>query len=198
MARLPSAGGSPPLVDAEVAAGDADCTGRSPRTFSTRSVDTSVAALIGDLFLDYGEKLYRYCYSRLGTHEAAEDATSQTFVNALASLPRFRGTHHARWLFAIAHNVTVDYLRARRPGQLPLDVITYEDPDPGPETVAVLQEDQLAIRQVLHTLPPQQRMAVQLYVAGFSVSETAEILRKSEGAVKMLRRRGLSKLREIG
>lgn len=180
----------------DVVAGNADCVGEGSHA-PTTSVDTSVAALVSDLFVDHREKIYRYCYSRLGTREAAEDATSQTFVNALASLPRLRGAHHIHWLFTIAHNVTVDYLRTPRQDQLSSGAVAPEDPDPSPETVAILKEGRLAVREMLNTLPREQRMAVQLYVSGFSISETAELLRKSEGAVKMLRRRGLSKLREM-
>jgi RNA polymerase sigma-70 factor (ECF subfamily) len=42
------------------------------------------------LYARYALPIYRYCYRRLGNHEAAEDATSQTFVKALDALDRFR------------------------------------------------------------------------------------------------------------
>ena len=43
------------------------------------------------LYARYARPIYRFCYRRLGSHEAAEDATSQTFVKALAALDRYQG-----------------------------------------------------------------------------------------------------------
>ena len=56
------------------------------------------------LYQRYVNTVHRYCYRRLGTREAAEDATSQIFMKVLASLPSCRNTSFRPWLFAIAHN----------------------------------------------------------------------------------------------
>ena len=42
------------------------------------------------LYQDYLPQVYRYCYRGLGSQEAAEDATSQIFTQALAALPRYQ------------------------------------------------------------------------------------------------------------
>ena len=41
-------------------------------------------AAFAPLYARYVRPIYRYCYRRLGTHEAAEDATSQVFAKVLA------------------------------------------------------------------------------------------------------------------
>jgi hypothetical protein len=51
------------------------------------------------LYARYLPPVYRYCYRRLGTSAAAEDATSEVFVKALAALPRFRAGSFRSWLF---------------------------------------------------------------------------------------------------
>jgi len=74
--------------------------------------------------------VYRYCYRSLGSQEAAEDATSQIFTQALAALHRYKSGSFRAWLFTIAHNVVVDEARRRRPASS-LDLAeTLVDPAP--------------------------------------------------------------------
>lgn len=73
------------------------------------------------LYERYVGQVYRYYYLRLGSTEAAQDATSDTFLKALANIGGYRGGSFAAWVFRIAHNVVVD-LHRRRPAQEPLDV----------------------------------------------------------------------------
>jgi len=67
-------------------------------------------AVFGALYDRYVDRVYRYCARRLPTVEAAEDATSQTFMEALRSIGRYRADRATfrTWLFAIAHHVVVD------------------------------------------------------------------------------------------
>ena len=74
------------------------------------------------LYLAYVDPVYRYCYRRLGSREAAEDATSLVFERALRSLASFRGGSFRGWLFTIAHNAVIDQLRTR-----PQDPIEAQD-----------------------------------------------------------------------
>src|SRR4051812_20006613 len=74
--------------------------------------------------------VYGYCYHRLGSREAAEDATSLVFTKALAALPSLRGSSFRGWLFGIAHHVVADVLRGTH-RDLPLDVASAVwDPAP--------------------------------------------------------------------
>src|SRR4051812_47033929 len=69
------------------------------------------------LYLRYVDPVFRYCYRSLGTRDAAADATSQIFANAISALPRCDGSTFRPWLFAIAHNALMDVHRARRPDE---------------------------------------------------------------------------------
>src|SRR5215216_3517277 len=61
------------------------------------------------LYDRYFNAVYGYCLSQLGDPDAAEDASSQTFLKALAALPRYSESGQFRpWLFAIAHNAVLD------------------------------------------------------------------------------------------
>src|SRR5690349_19047145 len=63
------------------------------------------------LYDRYYRPLYRFCYVRLGTVYAAEDATHDVFVHALRGLAGYRGEGFAAWLFRIAQNVVAGAYR---------------------------------------------------------------------------------------
>ena len=63
------------------------------------------------LYRAYAMDIYRYCYRRLCNREAAEDATSQIFINAYTGLHRLGNKPFRPWLFTIARNVVVDVHR---------------------------------------------------------------------------------------
>src|SRR5215213_5793887 len=72
------------------------------------------------LYHRYVAPVYGYCYHRLGSREAAEDATSLIFAKALTALPSHHGGSFRAWLFGITRHVVADALRARGPDE-PLD-----------------------------------------------------------------------------
>ncbi|MHB1161305.1 MAG: RNA polymerase sigma factor [Chloroflexota bacterium] len=113
----PSRTGEPPANAGE---GEAELIARA-RT------DRRAFAPLYDRYLD---PVYRYCYRRLGSREAAEDATGEVFYKALAALPGYRDGSFAGWLMAIARNVTTDVLRRRRPEEL-VKVAASLEPVPG-------------------------------------------------------------------
>jgi RNA polymerase sigma-70 factor (ECF subfamily) len=141
--------------------------------------------------------IYRFCYRRLGTKEAAEDATAQVFTKALGSLASYRGGSFRGWLFAIAHHVVVDEVRLGR-SDVPLTAaVSSIDPGPGPEEVAVAAEASQALRAVLAQLPPEQRRVVELRLAGLSGVEIAATLGRSHGTIRNLQHRTLLRLRAL-
>ncbi len=152
----------------------------------------------GPLYDRYADAVFRFCYRRLGSREAAEDATAQVFTQALAALPRYReGGVFAAWLFSIAGNVVTDAHRRRRVHQ-PLDAAPDPvDGDPTPEEMAIAGEERTAIMTLLANLPAEQRRAMELRLAGLTGAEVAKTMGKSHRAVKMLQFRAIAKLRVL-
>ena len=148
------------------------------------------------LYERYLDPVYRYCYHRLRTREAAEDATSQVFYKALAGLGGFRSGSFRAWLFTIAHNVVVDQLR-RQPAILPLDPLD-DPPDNAltPEELAIGVDERRALQRALVDLSPDQQRVIELRMAGLSGTEIASVLGKNVTAIKMLQYRAMLKLRE--
>jgi RNA polymerase sigma factor (sigma-70 family) len=104
------------------------------------------------------DDVYRYCFFRLGTREAAEDATSEIFAKALTSFDSFQGRGSRRsWLFSIAHNAVVDQHRRKRP-VVPLDdLVEIEDERNDPESAALNATEQEEVRSLLWQLPDTHR-----------------------------------------
>ena len=150
------------------------------------------------LYDRYFDPVYRYCYHRLGSKEAAEDVTSQVFSKALGALSTYRGERPFRsWLFAIAHNAIVDTQRAGKSHQ-PLDVAgDVIDPTASPEDLALAAERGRAVQMLLVALTPDQARVVELRLAGLTESEIARVLDRRPGAIRALQFRALIRLRSL-
>lgn len=168
---------------------------------SAQDDDTLVAAAKANpeaftaLYQRYVGPVYRFCYVRLGTLQEAEDAASQVFARALAGLGDYRGGAFAVWLFRIAQNTVIDTVRCRRPAQGLDAIVDRGDPAPGPEDETLARAEGEALRQALGQLTDEQRVAIELQLAGWSGPQIAEVLGKSPQAIKMLRFRALQRLR---
>lgn len=149
------------------------------------------------LYDRYFDPVYRYCYRRLGDREAAADATAQVFAKALAALPRYRedAPSFRSWLFAIAHNVITDDLRARRP-VAPMDAAAHvAATGPSPEDMVLTDEAGGTVRALLAMLPADQRQILELRLAGLTGPEIAAALGRSLGAVKIAQVRAFARMR---
>jgi RNA polymerase sigma-70 factor (ECF subfamily) len=149
------------------------------------------------LYRRYLDPVHRYCYRRLGSREAAEDATSIVFTKALTSLPNYRAGSFRSWLFAIAHHVITDDLRARRV-VADLDAATeVMDREPTPEELALAAEAEGGVVLLLAQLPVGQRRVVELRLAGLTGREVAAVLGCSLAAVKINQVRAYTRLRAL-
>jgi RNA polymerase sigma-70 factor (ECF subfamily) len=153
-------------------------------------------ASFAPLYRRYVGPIYGYCYQRLGTRELAEDATSQTFENALAAMPRYRAQSFRGWIYRIAHNVVIDQYRGR--SHTPLDD-AWSVPDGGisPERAALVSDSDRRVRLLLSQLSSDQRDVVELDLAGLTGSEIADVLGKRQGAIRAIRFRAYARLREL-
>lgn len=153
-------------------------------------------AAFARLYDRYVDAIHAYVYHQTGSWERAEDVTATTFMRAYAEIGKFewRGVPYSAWLYRVASNqILRDH---RRPGwiELPDGLV---DPGEGPEEAA-LRSDQVAkIQAAVRRLSRDQRQAITLrFGAGLRNAEVAQVMRKSEGAVKLLIFRALRKLEE--
>jgi RNA polymerase sigma-70 factor (ECF subfamily) len=161
---------------------------------ASAKVDPSAFA---PLYTRYFDPVYRYCYRRLGSPDAAADACAQIFTKAIAALPGYReGQSTFRsWLFAIAHNVLIDEMRTRKPTTALEAALTVPDATASPEDAALSAEATQTIGELLAQLPPDQRRVMELRLAGLTGPEIAQALDRTLGSVKIAQVRAIARLR---
>jgi RNA polymerase sigma-70 factor (ECF subfamily) len=148
------------------------------------------------LYLRYLEEIARFCYLRLGDEEAARDATQQVFAQALAALPRYQERDQFRaWLYTIARHVLANQVRQRRATSTLEAAAEAVDPGQTPEELASANLDRHALLAAVVRLPEDQRLAVELRLAGLTGPEVAAAMGRSHDAVKKLQLRALERLR---
>jgi RNA polymerase sigma-70 factor (ECF subfamily) len=147
------------------------------------------------LYERYVDQIFAYALTLTQNRELAEDVTAATFARAIEELPRFewRGVPYSAWLYRVAANLVAR--DRRRPGWIELNP-QIGDGAPGPEDAAVWDDRAAEIRAAVAALPGDQRQAVLLRFSGeLRNREIAEIMGRSEGAVKLLTFRALTTLR---
>ena len=153
-----------------------------------------------ELYEKYFDKIYRYISLKIGNRVEAEDMTQQVFINALRSISSFkwRGLPFSAWLFRIAHNQVVDYLRkkTRQPVFSLNESITASKDNPQKMTEQNMNVEQLVL--ATKNLTPAQQEVIALRFAGeLPISQVAIIMGKSEGAIKALQHSAIVSLRKI-
>lgn len=153
-------------------------------------------AAFAPLYERYVDQIFAYAHSLTRNRELAEDVTAATFAKAIEDLPRFewRGVPYSAWLYRVASNLVAR--QARRPAWVDID--THQPIDHvTPEVIAEQRDREAAVRSAVALLPDDQRQAVVLRFGGeLRNREIAEIMGRSEGAVKLLTFRAMTALRK--
>jgi len=156
--------------------------------------------LLARLYDEYYDKIARYISIRIGNQAEAEDLAGEVFLKALESLDSYqeRGAPMQAWLFKIAHNLLVDYVRkVGKRKTIPIDTVEISDGVDLEETVERrLQSEKLS--QALKQLTPAQREVIGLrFFAGLTSNEVGKILGKSSGAVREMQSAAVKSLRKL-
>jgi RNA polymerase sigma-70 factor (ECF subfamily) len=157
---------------------------------------------LAQLFRAYQPMLVRYLRGQV--RDSADDLAGEVWLAVAGSLRGIEGGElgFRRWLFTIARRRVVDHRRrVARHRTDPTAGDALDGPDPKPLGVdpAVVVADRLAVQQAIDAvtadLTPDQAEAVLLrIVAGFDVAETARIMGRSPGSVRVLCHRALRRL----
>jgi RNA polymerase sigma-70 factor (ECF subfamily) len=156
---------------------------------------------LGRLYDSYFSRVYRYVLARTGNPAEAEDVTEDIFVRMLGGIGRFewKQAPFAAWLFRIARNQLVSHLRrngARRSESQISESMVDDGPDLLSQVEAKLSFDM--VFEASSNLPNAQREVIWLrFGAGLSVGDTARVLGKREGNVKVLQHQAITRLRKL-
>lgn len=155
-------------------------------------------ALVNDVRPD----LHRYCARMTGSIVDGEDVVQDTLARAYYELSELKELPAMRsWLFRIAHNRALDYLRRyeRRMGE-PLEVAEEMAADDAVEPDVALERDEAvraAISRFLELAPAQRSCVILKDVLDYSLEEIAAMLKLSLSAVKAALHRGRTRLRKL-
>jgi len=102
------------------------------------------------------------------------------------------------WLFRIAHNLTVDYLRKmNRRRTVPIDSVVLQAND-NPANTAEKNIEFERVTEAMRKLTTEQREVINLrFFGGLTSKEVGGVLGKSDGAVREMQRAAMEKLRGI-
>jgi RNA polymerase sigma-70 factor (TIGR02952 family) len=157
------------------------------------------AEAFGELYDHYVTMVHRYVYHRVADRATAEDVTSETFVRALRRIDSlsFQGRDVGAWLVTIARNIIRDHVKSSR---YRLEVATADMRDAdratdGPEDAVVQHLTNQQLLECVRQLGSEQQECIVLrFLQGLSVSETAEVMGKKDGAIKALQHRAVRRL----
>jgi RNA polymerase sigma-70 factor (ECF subfamily) len=160
------------------------------------------AEAFGALYDRYVDVVYRYIYYRVSNQATTEDMVSETFLRALRRITSFtwQGRDFGAWLVTIARNLIADHYKSSR---YKLEVATAEMLDAdratdGPEDAVLDSMTNVTLLEAVKMLGAEQQECVVLrFLQGFSVSETALAMNKTDGAVKALQYRAVQALKRL-
>ena len=160
--------------------------------------------LLADLVERYQHRLVRYLLYLTGMREYAEDLAQETWIRVLQRGSQYNGRQRFDpWLFAIARNLAIDYLRKKRKAvqtvSLPDDhdaVLLLPSSGPSPFEAAARSQDAMRLAGRLQILAPLYREALLLrFQEDMSLLEIAQVVGAPVTTVSSRIYRGLATLR---
>jgi RNA polymerase sigma-70 factor, ECF subfamily len=168
-----------------------------PIILKAKSGDTEA---FGILYERYAETIFRYIYSHLDSQQDAEDLTEEIFYRAWKALPNYddRGLPFSAFLFRSARNSLIDFYRQHKVTTSLEDLEWRSNNENGPEDEVASRLERDDLKQTLMQLREDYRaVLVFRFLSGLSPEETAEVMQRSVGAVRVLQHRALSALKTL-
>ena len=157
------------------------------------------------LLRDYQDRIFRYCVTRIGEAQG-EEIAQEVFLTAWENLSKFRqDSTLGTWLVGIAKYKCIQAFRNRTRRQTIVNTfvedIRHHAHSEGPETPEHTMGDQTHFASLAHGLQQlreDERILLNLrYYKGLPVAEVAELVGKSEAAVRKRLLRALQRLRKL-
>ncbi len=154
------------------------------------------------LYDRYAPKVFGKCLALLKDRAEAEDATQEIFIKVFSKLGSFdERSKFSTWLYSITYNLCIDRLRRKKKER---ELFSQESDDETKEVVEEVNDRELMemelsrLKMVLERIPEGDKMLLLMkYLDGMQIKEIAEILGKTESAIKMRIKRAKFKARKI-
>ena len=152
------------------------------------------------LYEAYFDKIYKYVSFRVRNEMEAEDMTQQVFMKVLNSISSYKnqGVPFSSWVYRIAHNVVVDFMRQQnKKATVDIDDLQLVSPAEDLQHKIEREMDLEELKKASRRLTASQQEVLTLRFTGeLSINECAQIMGKSEGAIKALQHSAVLALRK--
>ena len=162
-----------------------------------KAVDHGDQKAFAELLEQYRDPIHFLLVKMVNNREDAEDLTIETFAKAFKNLPNFRPDFaFSTWLFRIATNAGIDFLRKKKLKTLSIDNafptddgdevrINIKSDDANPEQELITVEKAELLKAFIEKLKPRYRILIELrYYKQLSYEEIATELDMPLGTVK--------------
>lgn len=154
------------------------------------------------LYRRYAGKVFAKCISMLGDEGLARDATQDIFIKVLLNLSKFtEQSSFSTWVYSITYNYCIDLIRKKKKNILlfteDISRVGKEVNEDVPDSV-ILEMETKRLEKVLERLPPGDKAILDMkYIEDMSIKDIADILNKTESAIKMQIMRAKQKAQTI-
>jgi RNA polymerase sigma-70 factor, ECF subfamily len=160
------------------------------------------ADAFGEIYERHSKAVFRFFSSRLNNPLDAEDLTEEVFIRVWRSLPKYRekGVPFTAFLFRIANNALIDhYRKINNPSsEVSIEGEQLQDTHHNPEEITSDSLEHAELKNVLNQLRDDYRDVLILrFLSELSPAETAKVMDRSVGAVRILQHRALSAVRNL-
>lgn len=159
------------------------------------------------LVLKYQARIAKLIYRHINDAETTKDLCQEVFLKAYKALPKFkRESAFYSWLYRIAMNCCIDFLRQQKRRQtFVFDELTVGPEEllliskhPSPSHLIEMEELGDIIGKAVKQLPPKQQRVFRLrYEQKLQIKEIAALVKRSEGTVKTHLHHAHRRLREL-
>ncbi|MFA9560353.1 RNA polymerase sigma factor [Evansella sp. AB-rgal1] len=152
---------------------------------------------INELYIKYNNDLYNFIFLMIRDNEQAKDLMHDTFLQAYKKFDSFKDENVKSWLYKIARNLTIDYIRRRKPMSFFFDLTDVHSNIKGTEQIVTLNESEKELYLALAKLKRKyQQVIILRKIKEFTIKETSEILGCTEAKVKTNLLRGMKQLKK--
>ena len=154
----------------------------------------------GELYDFYAPKVFRFIRLKVKSQALAEDLTSESFLRIWEHLQKQRQAEEGfrALLYTIARNLIVDSYRRKSSQEVSLDddFMEFLLQEPAKDEIASKEKAEEIHRALINIKEEYQNVLIWYYIEELSVGEIADIMNKSEGAIRVLIHRALRSLKK--